>query len=89
VLLNGYFEAPTYHWEYYYLSPIALFGFYLAVFKFNFSLTLSTRAIAAFPYSFDETSISVGLNYSNSSFSYRSSCSSFDKSLTQLSNISS
>jgi len=35
VLLNGYFEAPTYHWEYYYLSPIALFGFYLAVFKFT------------------------------------------------------
>ena len=71
------------------LSVFWNINLFFAVFKFNFSLTLSTRAIAAFPYSFDETSISVGLYYSNSSFSYRSSCSSFDKSLTQLSNISS
>ena len=33
-LLSGYYEAPTYQWEYYYVSPIILIGFYLAVFKY-------------------------------------------------------
>jgi len=33
-ILNGFYEAPSYHWEYYYLSPIALFGLYLAFFKY-------------------------------------------------------
>lgn len=33
-ILSGYYEAPTYQWEYYYVSPIILIGFYLAVFKY-------------------------------------------------------
>ena len=33
-LLSGYYEATTYHWEYYYISPIILLGIYLAFFKY-------------------------------------------------------
>ena len=61
-LLTGYYEAPTLHWEYYFMCPLALLGFYLAIFKnlpklfhkykinkeYHFDLYISIIAIACF-----------------------------------------
>lgn len=64
VILKGYYEAPSYHWEYYYLSPVVLAGIYLIFFKhipllfkkskidkeWHFDLFLSTIAIISFAF---------------------------------------
>jgi hypothetical protein len=61
-LFTGYYEAPTVHWEYYFMCPLVLVGFYLAIFKnlpklfqkykinkeYHFDLYLSIIAIACF-----------------------------------------